>query len=68
MPWETLTTSRGRTYTDWSEPLPRIHDLILSSIVYLYPDTTAADIGMEAGGSGFLISMGSDATSRVMKK
>lgn len=60
MPWETLTTSSGHTYTDWREPLPRIPDVFLNNIVYLYPDLLSADTGDLAGGSGFLIGIPSD--------
>lgn len=57
MPWEKVVLKDGYTYTDWREPLPRIPDRILNSIVYLYDDILNAAGGVDAGGSGFLIFM-----------
>lgn len=39
----------------WVEPVPRIPDFILNSIVYLYRDRDEAETGAEFGASGFLM-------------
>lgn len=41
--------------------MPRVSDLYLRSVVYLYPSAVAAREGHPAGGTGFLIGMDSEA-------
>ncbi len=55
MPWELRRYGR-----QWVEPVPRIPNVITSSIVYLYRDKDEADTGVDFGGSGFLIQMPSE--------
>ncbi len=40
--------------------MPRVPDVLLNSIIYLYPDRESADAGAEVGGSGFLLFMYSE--------
>jgi hypothetical protein len=44
--------------------MPRIDDLILNSIVYLYPSVTAAENGDGVGGTGFLVAVPSATAAR----
>ena len=55
MPWE-----RRNYGLQWVEPVPRIPDVITSSIIYLYRDKVEADTGVDFGGSGFLVQMRSE--------
>ena len=55
VPWEIVTAKNGYSYKQWRQPLPRIPDIILNSIVYLYRDEEEAETGAEVGGSGFLL-------------
>ena len=51
----TRHTGLGFPYVDWEPPVPRIRDQILDCVVYLYPTKAAAEVGVGAGGSGFLL-------------
>jgi len=62
MPWTEIRTSTGRVYRDWIEPVPRIPDFLLNSIVYLYDDELNAETGAEFGASGFVFYIPSEAT------
>jgi len=52
MPWESRATSGGILCSQWVQPVPRIPDLILNSIIYICDDIGNARIGIEAGASG----------------
>jgi hypothetical protein len=60
LPWTAIRTSNGRIYRDWIKPVPRIPDVLLNSIVYLYDDELNAETGVDFGGSGFLVGMTSE--------
>jgi hypothetical protein len=53
--WVTKTSSRGHSYQVWKFAVPRIDDIFLECVVYLYPDRPSAEAGKQAGGSGFLV-------------
>jgi len=53
--WDTRIDSTGSSYAVWEPPLPRVHDVFLDCVFYLYPDLKSAEEGSRLGGSGFLI-------------
>lgn len=53
--WNARIDSAGGSYAVWEPPVPRIHDIFLDCVFYLYPDLKSAEDGSRLGGSGFLI-------------
>ena len=45
----------GTPYARWRRVLPRIEDVLLDSVVYMYPSRGDANAGEKSGGSGFLV-------------
>ncbi len=59
--WGALTLYIYRNYgLQLIKPMPRIPLIITNSIIYLFPDSHAADGGTDIGGSGFLIGMNAE--------
>lgn len=56
----TYLSSRGHPYTVLERVMPRLHDDILDSVIYLYDCARDARIGKDAGGSGFLVAIRAD--------
>ena len=52
---------RGQPFYVWKRPVPRIADLILDCVVYIYPSVDHAQAGEEWGGTGFLVGWQSEA-------
>ena len=49
-------TAAGHSYIAWKPTgVPRIADEMLQSVVYLYPSRQAAEQGLAAGGTGFIV-------------
>ncbi len=53
--YETRYSLRGHPYRIRVRDMPRIDDVLLDVIVYLYPSEAAAEDGEKLGGSGFLL-------------
>jgi hypothetical protein len=56
--WKRVTrlSSSGIPFGCWEPVLPRIPDVLLECVIYLYPSRTDAEAGERAGGTGFLVS------------
>jgi hypothetical protein len=48
---------RGYPVYVWRRPVPRIHDILLDIVIYLYPSVIDAQAGEAIGGSGFLVAI-----------
>lgn len=59
--YEKRYSARGQLFYVWKKPMPRINDALLDSVVYLYPSVEDANAGKAAGGTGFLITIPSEA-------
>jgi hypothetical protein len=55
--WVTRYSARGYPYRVWELPMPRLHDVYLECIVYMYRSKDEAMLGVNIGGSGFLVSV-----------
>lgn len=56
--WETLHSSLGYPITVWTwEDVKRSRERLLNSVFYLYPSIEEANEGVDAGGTGFFISV-----------
>ncbi len=55
MPWEIVTAKNGYSYKQWRQPLPRIPDIILNSIVYLYRDEEGRKQEQKWAGAAFCL-------------
>lgn len=44
----------------WVKPMPRVPEVIINSVVYLYRDIDEAESGTDIGGSGFLVGFPSE--------
>lgn len=63
--WVVRYSARGYPYWSWEFRLPRIDDAILDCAIYLYPTVDAADQGVAAGGSGFLVGVRSEVHKNI---
>ena len=54
--WVTRHTARGYPYIAWEPSMPRIQDIYLDSVLYLYRSKHEAMEGINIGGSGFQLS------------
>lgn len=54
------TSYRGHPYWIWKPSLPRINDLTLKSVFFVYPSEQDAIDGAELGGSGFFYAVESE--------
>src|SRR4051794_5711082 len=52
---ETRLSSRGNPYVLWKRVMPRIPDIMLDCVVYLYESVDHAIASANKGGSGFLL-------------
>jgi len=59
--YELRHSVRGQPVYLWKKSVPRILEVFLNSVVYLYPSAGDADAGTAAGGTGFVISVPSEA-------
>jgi hypothetical protein len=59
--YELRYSVRGEPFYVWKKPVPRISDMILDCVVYIYPSVNHAEAGEKWGGSGFLVGIPSEA-------
>ncbi len=59
--YELRCSSDGHVFYVWKPPVPRIEDQVLDCVIYLYPSVGQAAAGEQAGGTGFLVGMQSEA-------
>jgi len=52
--WEEKLSYRGQHYNVWRH-MPRIDDLLMNTVFYVYPTAEDAEIGSEFGGTGFFL-------------
>jgi hypothetical protein len=53
--WRPRLLKNGLEVPAWEPPMPRIPDMVLESVFYLYPSFQAAENAEHAGGCGFFI-------------
>jgi hypothetical protein len=58
--YELRYSKRGHPFYAWKKPVPRIDDMMLDCVVYLYPSVEDAEAGYRVGGSGFLVGIPSE--------
>jgi len=58
--YELRYSELGHPFYVWRNPVPRIDDMVLDCVVYLYPSIEDAMAGYRVGGSGFLIGVDSE--------
>lgn len=54
-------SQRGHPYQIWRPSLPRVQDVLLNLVAYLYPSVSDAEAGKAAGGCGFIVAVPSSA-------
>lgn len=58
--YELRYSVRGQPFYVWKKPVPRISDMILDCVAYIYPSVNHAQAGEKWGGSGFLVGVPSE--------
>lgn len=55
----------GRRYAVWEDIVPRLRGELADCVVYLYPSMLSAERGVQAGGTGFLVGVRSEAKPQI---
>src|SRR5688500_19015445 len=50
-----IYSNTGIPFTVWEKEMPRINEVFLDCVVYLYPTVEDAETGYASGGTGFLV-------------
>ena len=55
----------GRRYAVWEDIVPRLRGELADCVAYLYPSALSAEQGVQAGGTGFLVGVRSEARPAI---